>query len=173
MRLTKLTGHALRILIECARSGGDLVKTAEIAERLDITPKNVFKIVHILAHSGFIAAVRGPSGGVRLARPPNQIRIGDVVRATEITEVDVGDAASVPAIGAAASGPINRVLDDALGAFISVLDQHTLQDMLNARSDETGAATRGAQDKVPRGRASPRSSTSSGGNKPGSRRTSA
>lgn len=128
MRLTKQTGHAIRILIDCARVGDQLVKTAEIARRLAITPQNVFKIVHLLAHAGFVKAVRGPNGGVRLARPPRDIRIGDVVRAMEVTSVEV----EPDAAGAAASAtlPINRVLDDALGAFIGVLDQHTLEDMV-------------------------------------------
>ena len=70
MRLTKQTGHAIRILTDCAQAGGGLLKVAEISERLDITKQNVFKIVHILSRAGFVTAVRGPSGGVRLARAP-------------------------------------------------------------------------------------------------------
>ena len=127
MRLTKQTGHAIRILIDCARVGDQLVKTAEIARRLDITPQNVFKIVHLLAHAGFVKAVRGPNGGVRLARPARDVRIGDVVRAMEVTSVEV-EPEGAPAVEATGL-PINRVLDDALGAFIRVLDQHTLHDM--------------------------------------------
>ncbi len=127
MRLTKQTGHAIRILIDCARGGDQLVKTAEIARRLDITPQNVFKIVHLLAHAGFVKAVRGPNGGVRLARPAREIRIGDVVRAMEVTSVEV-EPEGAPAADSTGL-PINRVLDDALGAFIRVLDQHTLHDM--------------------------------------------
>lgn len=139
MRLTKLTGHALRILIDCSRSEGQLVKTAEISERLDITPKNVFKIVHILTHAGFIVTVRGPNGGIRLARPADQVRIGDVVRATETTDVEVGGAEAGAATNAVPSS-INRVLDDALGAFISILDLHTLQDMTHAKPGSQGEA---------------------------------
>lgn len=137
MRLTKQTGHAIRILIDCARVGDQLVKTAEIARRLAITPQNVFKIVHLLAHAGFVKAVRGPNGGVRLARPPEDIRIGDVVRAMEVTSVEV----EAHSADAASSGslPINRVLDDALGAFISVLDQHTLHDMVARPAAAPGA----------------------------------
>ena len=69
MRLTKQTGHAIRILIDCALAGDQLVKVADISERLGVTKQNVFKIVHILSHAGFLTAVRGPSGGVRLAKP--------------------------------------------------------------------------------------------------------
>src|SRR5690606_41711536 len=85
MRLTKQTSHAIRILIHCARARGQLIKVAEIARELDLTQQNVFKIVHLLTRSGFLTAVRGRYGGVRLAREPKDIRIGDVVRATEVT----------------------------------------------------------------------------------------
>ena len=59
MRLTKTTSHAIRILIDCAQAGGELIKVAEISGRLEITPLNVFKIVHMLSRAGFIVAVRG------------------------------------------------------------------------------------------------------------------
>ncbi|SRR6478672_464101 len=129
MRLTKQTGHAIRILVDCACADGELVKVAEIAERLDITPQNVFKIVHILSHAGFLTAQRGRHGGVKLARKAAEIRIGDVVRATEVTSVEI-EGQEGPATNLKPGAvPINQVLDDALEAFISVLDQHTLEDM--------------------------------------------
>ena len=127
MRLTKQTNHAIRILIHCA-SEEELVKVAAISDQLDITQQNVFKIVHLLTRAGFLKAVRGRHGGVRLARAPEDIRIGDIVRATESSRLGIdteeqSDAAATRAL------PISNVLDDALEAFISVLDQHTLQDM--------------------------------------------
>src|SRR6185503_5456311 len=89
MRLTKSTSHAIRILIDCARAGDRLAKVAELSERLQITQQNVFKIVNLLARAGLIEALRGRNGGVRLARPASAIRIGDVVRATEVTHVEI------------------------------------------------------------------------------------
>src|SRR5262245_49542775 len=91
MRLTKSTSHAIRILIDCARAGDRLIKVAELSQRLEITQQNVFKIVNLLARAGLIEAVRGRNGGVRLARPADSIRIGDVVRATEVTHVEIED----------------------------------------------------------------------------------
>jgi Rrf2 family nitric oxide-sensitive transcriptional repressor len=136
MRLTKSTSHAIRILIDCARADGQLIKVAELSERLEITPQNVFKIVNFLARAGLIEAMRGRHGGVRLARPAGEIRIGDVVRATEATHVAIEEDA---ALGARDHGHgVNRVLDDALEAFIDVLDRHTIADM--ARSQTAGDA---------------------------------
>lgn len=133
MRLTKQTGYAIRILLHCALSDGRYVKVTEVARRNQITEHNIFKIVPILAQSGFIEALRGRNGGIRLARPADEIRIGDVVRATESTHVEAdcfgiaGECAIRPV------APINRILDHALDAFIGVLDQHTLADLARAR----------------------------------------
>jgi Rrf2 family protein len=140
MRLTKSTSHAIRILIDCARAEGRLVKVAELSQRLQITQQNAFKIVNLLARAGLIEAMRGRNGGVRLARPAQEVRIGDVVRATEVTHVEIED-------GSAGRRPkrdhgVNQILDDALGAFIDVLDQHTLADMAASQPDARPPAPR-------------------------------
>lgn len=124
MRLNKSTSHAVRILVDCAQASDQLVKVADIAHRLDITQQNAFKIVHLLSKAGFLASVRGRHGGVRLARPAAKISIGDVVRSMELTGFD----GRMPGKGAG----LNQIVDDALDAFISVLDQHTLADMAEA-----------------------------------------
>jgi Rrf2 family nitric oxide-sensitive transcriptional repressor len=131
MRLTKSTSHAIRILIDCARAGDGLIKVASLSERLEITPQNVFKIANLLTRAGLIEAVRGRNGGVKLARPAHAIRIGDVVRATEVTHVEIEEGA---AAGARTGHGVNRILDDALEAFIDVLDQHTIADMVKTRA---------------------------------------
>ena len=127
MRLTKSTSHAIRILIDCARADGKLTKVATLSERLEITQQNVFKIVNLLTRAGLIRAVRGRYGGVRLARPADSIRIGDVVRATEVTHVEIEE--GTPATKRSRGHGVNRILDDALEAFIEVLDQHSIADM--------------------------------------------
>lgn len=140
MRLTKQTGHAIRILIHCAEAGDTLIKTAEISNHLDITKQNVFKIVFILSRAGFIAAMRGPSGGVKLAKPASQIRIGDVVRAIEVTDVEIDGETGAAIAPERGSGSINRVFDDAMTAFVSVLDQHTLADLIQQRRSTSAAS---------------------------------
>ncbi len=123
MRLSKTTNHAIRILIDCAKAKAPLVKVAEISERLDITQQNTFKIVHLLSRAGFLEAVRGRNGGVKLAISADEIRIGQVVRAietaiatTEPTQKESGKQLGV-------------IVGDALDAFTSVLDEHTIADM--------------------------------------------
>lgn len=139
MRLNKSTSHAVRILIDCAKAEDQLVKVGEIAQRLDITQQNAFKIVHLLSRAGFLSSVRGRNGGVRLARPATEIRIGDVVRAIEFTELN----GSKPASGAS----LTQIVDDALEAFISVLDQHTLAQMAKAGQGLPGSSSGGRSAK--------------------------
>jgi Rrf2 family transcriptional regulator, nitric oxide-sensitive transcriptional repressor len=148
MRLNKSTSHAVRILIDCAKAEGRLIKVAEIAERLDITQQNAFKIVHLLSKAGFLASVRGRHGGVRLARPAAQIRIGDVVRSIESMGREEKEAGR---------GSLHRIVDDALEAFISVLDQHTLEDMASGAGPAAPAREPGGRTgKTPPRSQSPR-----------------
>ncbi len=147
MRLNKSTGDAIRILIACARAEGALVKVVDLSASLDITMQNVFKIVHILSRSGLTAAVRGRHGGIRLSRPADAIFIGDIVRAMETTE---------PALDTGAG--VTSVLDDALEAFIAVLDRHSLADMVARESsvpaDTSKSSTRGRGSAKSRGKSS-------------------
>lgn len=149
MRLSKTTNYAIRILLDCAVADPNLVKVAEISERRDITLQNTFKIVHLLSRAGFLQAMRGRHGGVRLARRAADIRIGDVVRAMEALQLELereeaGERGSPHAQLAA----LDQLFDDALGAFISVLDEHTLEQMIKVQRKEPPAVR--ARQKAPR-----------------------
>ena len=139
MRLTKQTGYALRILLHCALSPDRSVTVAEVARTQRITEHNVFKIVPMLVEGGFVETARGRGGGIKLARRPEDIRIGDVVRVTEETHIEADCFGGGADCVIRPVAPINRILDDALGAFIEVLDQHTLADLVTARPRKAGA----------------------------------
>lgn len=134
MRITKTTSYAFRILLHCARLGERHARISDIARANQITVHNVFKIVPALVEAGLLESARGRGGGVRLAKPPSEIRIGEIVRVMEPTRIEAdcfGGAEVECAIRP--SAPINRLLDDAFSAFVEVLDQHTLQDWLDLR----------------------------------------
>ena len=149
MRLSKTTNYAIRILLDCAASDGHLVKVAEISERRDVTLQNTFKIVHLLSRAGFLQAVRGRHGGVRLARPASEIRIGDVVRAMETMRLEIESEPGEARAPERQLAAFDQLFDNALDAFISVLDEHTLLDMSKAKQRKAPAAEQPARRSKP------------------------
>ncbi len=138
MRISKTTHNALQILIATAKSGKNLVKGAAIAHELGLTEQNTSKIVHLLARGGFIKAVRGPQGGMTLAQNPEHTRIGDVVLAME--RMTIEDERQT-------HGGFNDLFDVALEAFVSVLNQHTLADVVRSKRSTPLAGPAGKQMK--------------------------
>ena len=141
MRLTKSTSHAIRILIDCARGGDRLIKVAELSQHLEITQQNVFKIVNLLARAGLIEAMRGRNGGVRLARPASRHPHPAMSCAQQKSPMSRSRTARSAASRSAAAAS-TRSSTMTLGAFIDVLDQHTLADMAAGQPAEPTAPRR-------------------------------
>jgi Rrf2 family protein len=141
MRLTKQTSYALRILVHCALRPDEQVRAADIARATNITEANILKIIPLLVHGGFVQSIRGRRGGLKLARPAAEIRIGDVVRVTEETNIQADCFGQLERDCAILRGaPINRIFGAAVHAFTEILDQHSLQDLVSARPrPRTGA----------------------------------
>jgi Rrf2 family transcriptional regulator, nitric oxide-sensitive transcriptional repressor len=83
MRLTSFSDFGLRILMVLAHDPSRSFTTSEIAEAFGISRHHLTKVVGSLAEAGFVTTKRGAAGGFRLARPPEQIRLGDVIRELE------------------------------------------------------------------------------------------
>jgi Rrf2 family transcriptional regulator, nitric oxide-sensitive transcriptional repressor len=83
MRLTLFTDFALRALMRLAGEPARSFATNEIAAEFKISRNHLAKVVRDLADGGFITTQRGVGGGFSLARPPQAIMLGEVVRALE------------------------------------------------------------------------------------------
>lgn len=83
MRLTSFTDFALRALMRLAGEPERSFATGEIAAEFGISRNHLAKVVRDLADGGFIATQRGAGGGFCLARSPQSITLGEVVRALE------------------------------------------------------------------------------------------
>src|SRR5262245_49400331 len=83
MQLTMHTDFGLRVLLYLAHFPDRRVGTEEISSAYGISKNHLVRVVQTLADGGFLQVTVGRSGGVRLARDPREIRIGDVIRATE------------------------------------------------------------------------------------------
>lgn len=68
-------------MVELARNfDGGLMKIADIADRQGIPPKYLAQIMNALKTAGYVRAVRGAEGGYRLARPPGEIFLAQILR---------------------------------------------------------------------------------------------
>lgn len=83
MRLTSFTDYGLRALMRMASAPERAWSTAELAGELRISRHHLTKIIQALAKAGYVATRRGAAGGATLARPPAEIRLGDLVRLLE------------------------------------------------------------------------------------------
>ena len=83
MRLTSHNDFALRTLIFLACHRGRRVTTREVADAFDISHPHLLKVVNQLGRLGVIEVKRGKNGGISLAREPERISIGSVLRTLE------------------------------------------------------------------------------------------
>ncbi|KQY28750.1 Rrf2 family transcriptional regulator [Caulobacter sp. Root1455] len=129
MRLTRYTDYAMRVLLHLAARDDGLSSIGEIAGLYKISQNHLMKVVQDLGKAGFVRTVRGRGGGVALARPADQISIGQVVRQTEegFQLVDCDGCVIAPAC------TLPRVLNEATAAFMAVLDKYSLEDLLDQR----------------------------------------
>lgn len=129
MKLKSYTDYALRVLMHLAARPDRLASIGEIARTYRISHNHLMKVVHDLRKEGFLDAVRGRAGGVKLARPAEQISVGDVVRHTEGTFdlVDCGSCVIAPACA------LTGALHEARRAFMTVLDGYSLADLVEER----------------------------------------
>lgn len=134
MRLTVYTDYALRTLMFAALHPDRLSTIGEIAAAYGISRNHVMKVVHQLGVSGYIETVRGQQGGIRLARRPEQIGLGDVVRRTEgEILLPCMDAAQTGYCAISPACKLKRALGRATQAFFAVLDEFTLADLTDNR----------------------------------------
>lgn len=131
MRLTLHTDFALRVLIHLNAHPDRLCSISEIAQGYGISHNHLTKVVHRLGKLGYVTTLRGRNGGIRLARPPASINVGEVVRATEdsFQLVDCPSCVIAPVCG------LNGLLGTATLAFLAVLDKATLADIAGKRTE--------------------------------------
>ena len=130
MKLTTFSDYSLRTLISLAVK--DQSTIAEISRLYGISEAHLNKVIHQLGVAGDIETIRGRGGGIRLARSPETINVGTVVRRTEdlalVTCLEGG------ACLIASACMLQTALKEALAAFLAVLDRYTIADLASSRA---------------------------------------
>lgn len=132
MRLTTYSDYSLRVLLYLASQKDDkLSNIKEIAEAYDISKNHLMKIIYNQGKMGYIETVRGRNGGIRLAKLPSEINIGEIVRKTEedfylveCFEHEHNKCVITPVCS------LKHIFNKALDAFLQVLDEYTLEDVI-------------------------------------------
>lgn len=133
MQLDKFTDYALRVLMTLAVRAPARVPTSEIATVFGLSENHLSKVATQLVREGFVTSERGRGGGLVLARPADQIRVGEVVRAMKRNDPVVEcfgidkSCLILPACGL--RGPLAQAQE----AFFSTLDNYTLADATVSR----------------------------------------
>jgi Rrf2 family transcriptional regulator, nitric oxide-sensitive transcriptional repressor len=134
MRLTYFSDYAFRVLIYLAVTPDRRCTIREISDSYGISRAHLMKVVNLLTRQDLVIAQRGPNGGLTLARPPEQIRLGEVVRRTE---EDLGLVECFRPGNTCRLTPaceLAPALSRAMNAFLEELDKQTIADLIdNAR----------------------------------------
>lgn len=132
MQLTSFTDYGLRALIYMASLPDDqMTNISHVTEVYGVSRNHMVKIINQLSRAGLVTAVRGKNGGIKLGKPAQTIRIGDVVRELEplsLVNCDSDFCHITPACR------LKHVLHTAVEHFLDELNQYTLADMVKDNS---------------------------------------
>ena len=133
MQLSLHSDYALRVLMALAATDRQL-SVDDIARRYGISRNHLAKVAQRLQAQGFVNTFRGRGGGMRLARLPGEIVVGDVIRRFENLDSFVGCFTAGPGCAVTGLCALKPALNGALSAFLDHLDCYRLSDLVPDRS---------------------------------------
>ena len=84
MKISTKGRYALRMLLDLAVNGNEgYTALRDVAERQNISKKYLEQIVPVLHKAEILVTTRGFQGGYRLAKDPENITVGEILRLTE------------------------------------------------------------------------------------------
>lgn len=146
MKLTRYTDYALRVMVHLANTPEGLVAIHALAKACDAPENHIMKVTPALVRGGLVNSTRGRGGGLRLAKDPADIRVGEIVSLAE-GRFDLGDCAQC---GLESCCTVRGVLSEAGDAFIASLNRHTLADLIATQGQTRHAGALATAAAVPR-----------------------
>mgnify|MGYP003582683361 FL=1 len=132
MQLNRFTDLGIRVLMYLGSIEGPSVTIARLAEDLQVSKNHLVKVVHFMAQQQWLLTSRGKSGGIALAKRPEDYAIGDVVRVLEQNSVNgerLINCQQPPCVLLPACG-LPFILQQALEQFYQFLNQYNLADVV-------------------------------------------
>jgi Rrf2 family nitric oxide-sensitive transcriptional repressor len=134
MYLTRQADYTMRLLIHLAVQPDGTATIQEIAEHFGISRNHLMKVANRATRAGYVEGVRGRAGGLKLAKAPKEINVGQVLRATEEWAlVECFDHSSNQCPIARGCG-LQPILKEAVDAFVAVLDRYSLADVVHRKA---------------------------------------
>ena len=133
MKLSTKGRYGMVALVDLALAPqGALLSLAEISKRQDISLPYLEQLFVKLRRAGLVDSVRGPGGGYRLAKSPNEIRVSDILRAVDetVSAMHTGAGASGALSGSKAQSLTNRLWEGLSAQVYVFLHQTRLSDIV-------------------------------------------
>jgi Rrf2 family nitric oxide-sensitive transcriptional repressor len=134
MHLTRQADYTMRLLIHLAVQPEEWATIPQVAQRYGISRHHLTKVAHRAVQAGYVVGVRGRSGGLKLARRPKDIRIGEVLRGVEDWRIVECFEPESNRCVIAGGCDLRGMLGEALEAWFAVLDRYTLADVVRRKS---------------------------------------
>ena len=134
MYLTRHADYTMRLLIHLAVQQGGTATIQEIADRFAISRNHLMKVANRATRAGYVEGVRGRAGGLKLAKGPNEINIGEVLRTIEDWNLVECFQSSSNRCRITRGCGLQSILKEAVEAFLAVLDRYSLEDVIRKRS---------------------------------------
>lgn len=131
MKLSTRSRYGTRMFLNLAENYNEgPVQIGQIAKQLEVSVKYLEQLIIPLKKADLIKSVRGPKGGHKLAKPPDEVTVGDIVRILE-GGIDLSDCISDPEICQNTGSCVTRSLwQEATDAMYDKLDSTTFADMI-------------------------------------------
>jgi len=129
LKLTIYTDYSFRVLLYLASKPEETATITEITDYYQISRNHLVKVVHNLGIHEFITTSRGKNGGIKLARPAEEILLSDVIMKTE-PDMDMLECFNRETDNCVISPTcrLKSMLYEGRSAFMAVLEQNTLAD---------------------------------------------
>jgi Rrf2 family protein len=118
MRLSKKGEYAIRAITEIAFDAqarpANLIQISTVAQRTNIPEKFLEQILLTLRNGGVLKSKRGVEGGYALAKPPDQITLGEIIRLLD------GPLAPIPCVSLSAYEPCSCPDEETCGLHIAM-----------------------------------------------------
>ena len=140
MKMSTRGRYAARAVIDIAFNQREApVQLKEVSRRQEISLRYLEQLITPLIAAGILSSSRGPKGGVWLARPPEQVTLGEVIRVVEGNTAPVACGSDAKACRRREMCVMGDVWSEITAAMDNVLGGFTIQGLVDKQREKLAA----------------------------------